>query len=60
MEKYFDAPYIPTKERPKTTLASVLKNDLKYMETPLNNREDLVKLRMLAADRKKWKKQINN
>ena len=59
MEKYFDAPYIPTRG-PKTSLASVLKNDLKCMEIPLNNIEDLEKLRMLAADRKMWKRQINN
>ena len=60
MEKYFDASYISTKGKPKTTLASVLKHDFKYTKITLNNREDLVKLRMLAADRKKWKKQINN
>ena len=48
MENYFNAPYIPTKGRPKTTLASVLKNDLKCMEILLNNREDLEKLKMLA------------
>ena len=50
MEKYFDAPYIPSKKRPKTTLTQVLENDLKSRETPLYNRENLEKLKMLAAD----------
>ena len=34
MDKYFDVPYIPTKERPKITLASKLKNDFTSMEKP--------------------------
>ena len=44
MIKYFDAPYILTKVKPKTTSAS--------LEIVLNNGKDLAKLRMLAADKK--------
>ena len=60
MDAYFQAPAKPTRGRPKTTIVSVLQNDLKSLNIILNNLVDLHKTRTTATDKKRWKKLIGN
>ena len=51
MDAYFQAPTKLTRGRPKSTLVSVLQNDLKSLNINSNNLEDLHKIRT-ATDKK--------
>ena len=56
MNNYFLATSKPLAGRPKTTLPTALKKDLKARNIMLDCHEDLLKLRIRAKDRASWKK----